>query len=109
MSEEGRVVADDMLLKQDILVLETESPDLLIDLGVLAHIAFGTPKFTSGRIGVVNVPVHFLASRTRCAPHRVKSSLSRLEEWGMIEKVESPSSRMNTYRYNYSRLSFKEV
>ena len=85
-------------LSEDIAFVETNSPDVLIDLGLLLHI-MGKRIWYGSYKGWTDVPATWFAEHSRMRFQRVKNSLERLVEWGLI----IPMSTNNDSKMKWAR------
>jgi hypothetical protein len=101
-------------LSTDVEYLQRNSPDVLVDMGVLMHVI--TKRQWNGPYkGWADVPVAWLATRSHLGHRRVKASLDRLAGYGMLTAMSTNGHRgalALNYRYDirpeYEKLEEEE-
>lgn len=99
---------------EDVEFIQTHSNDVLTDLGVLMHI-LTKRRWTGNFQGWTDCPLNWLGTQSRMGHRRVKESLTRLEEWGIVQGMSTNGSpqqawirRAPNYRYDLRRAPAKE-
>lgn len=80
---------EDELWREQVMVdtvyeLLEESPDYITDLGILAHIMY-TARWYGKLRGWSDVPINFLAQKSRMGHRRIQASLDRLIVQGFVK------------------------
>jgi hypothetical protein len=102
-------------LSTDVEYLQRNSPDILLDMGILMHVI--TKRQWNGNYkGWTDVPVAWLATKSHLGHRRVKASLDRLTGYGMLTAMSTNGHRgalALNYRYDirpeYEKLEEEEV
>ncbi len=90
-------------LAQDVMYIERVSPDAGVDLAVLLHI-YARRTYRGKFVNWTDCPVSWLAPTYRVGHTRVRDSLDRLQNWGIISGMkanEQAQSRRQVLRYRY--------
>ena len=94
---------------RDIEFLEANSPDIVTDMGILMHVIFKRifRPANNPYYGWTDCAVTWFAESSKMGYRRIKASLDRLEEWGIIKGMSTNndptmawSRRAPRYRYD---------
>ncbi len=99
----------DNRLTADVEMIEANSPDVLLDLGVLMHVM--VKRHWRGKAkGWTNTPCKWLATSSNMGFKRVKESCDRLVEMGILRpsKLNGIPRQVNMYRYDLRAVKREE-
>jgi hypothetical protein len=106
MSENTRPYVNAELVR-DVEFIEANSPDVLVDLGLLMHVMVKR-RWYGDYEGWTDTPGTWLAESSRMGYRRVKAALDRLESWGILFAMSTNGTLGKgfalNYRYDFTRI-----